>query len=253
MAVAREAWPDTPLDEPAFTGFLLERPGFLPIYGGDLALVQRCLRSEPAATVLFEREYLDPLRAIVGALDGSSAVVDDVLQELRLKLVGEGRLAQYGGRGALRGWLRRAALNTAAHLRAQPGREDSLERAPERVVHDPELDFIKERHRRDFNEAFVAALARLEPRERTLLRLNALAGASIDELGDMYRVHRATAARWVQRARERLVARLKDELAARLTLDPEEVLELMHLLRSQLDVSLRALLQGGSTPPAPPT
>lgn len=244
LALVREgdALPEGSAEEGAFERFLEARPGFVPAHAADLLLVSRCLQGDARALGTLERDFLRPLAPIVSAMEPAGAFVQDVLQELRLKLLGERRLAQYAGKGALQGWLRRAALNTAAHLRGHAPPADSLEAAPERVVADPELSFIKARYREAFGAAFRAALARLEPRERTVLRLHALAEVGIDELGQMYRVHRATAARWLQRARERVLALTREELGARLQLSDADAQELLQLLRSQLDVSLRRAL-----------
>jgi hypothetical protein len=52
-------------------------------------------------------------------------------------------------------------------------------------------------------------------------------------------VHRATVARWVQVARAKVVERTRETLIARLGLGAEELDELLSVLQSQLDVSLR--------------
>lgn len=50
--------------------------------------------------------------------------------------------------------------------------------------------------------AIEDAAAELAPRDRALLRLHLVERASIDDIAALYRVHRATVARWIQSARE---------------------------------------------------
>ena len=59
---------------------------------------------------------------------------------------------------------------------------------------------------------------------------------------DTGRVESSTVARWIARARERLLTLTREELTARLGLTPDELDSLLRLVRSQLDVSLRLLL-----------
>ncbi|MFP2905343.1 sigma factor-like helix-turn-helix DNA-binding protein, partial [Pyxidicoccus sp. 3LFB2] len=121
-----------------------------------------------------------------------------------------------------------------------------MEEAPaalaERLGADPELAFIRERHQEDFRGAFRSALGRLEPRERNLLRLHHVHGLSMDSVGATYQAPRSTVARWIARARERLLTLTAEELTKRLGLTPGELDSLLRLVRSQLDVSLRQLM-----------
>jgi RNA polymerase sigma-70 factor, ECF subfamily len=86
------------------------------------------------------------------------------------------------------------------------------------------------------------AAKQLEPGDRHLLRQHLVAGLSIDQLGAVLGIHRATAARRITRARERLAADTRAELARRLALAPEELDEVIGLVMSRLDVSLGQLL-----------
>ena len=243
MIIARDALQGFSFDEAAFADFLRARPDAQPVHGGELLLIFLCLAHDARALERFERDHFAPLQSVVAAIDSRSNFVADVLQELRTKLYAEGRLSQYRGRGPVSAWLRRAAVNTAAMLLRPSRREDPLDPLSDEVVDDAELSYLKQRYREPFRRAFIDALQSLSPRERTVLRLNSLSGVSIDELGVMYRVHRATAARWVQRAREQIIDQTRALLIARLALSTEEALELVALMRSQLDVSLTRYLR----------
>jgi len=61
---------------------------------------------------------------------------------------------------------------------------------------------------------------------------------SIDEIGAAFGVHRATAARWLNRARTALVAATHKRLAARLEIPVEQIDSVIRLVSSQLDASV---------------
>ena len=64
----------------------------------------------------------------------------------------------------------------------------------------------------------------------------------IDHIGKVYDVHRATAARWLTRARESLFEMTRSHLRAELGLDDDEFQSLVRLVRSRLDVSVCRIL-----------
>jgi RNA polymerase sigma-70 factor (ECF subfamily) len=59
-------------------------------------------------------------------------------------------------------------------------------------------------------------------------------------------VHRATVARWLASAREVVLERTMAQLGDDLRLDPAELVSLIRVVRSELDVSLQGLLASGS-------
>ena len=97
---------------------------------------------------------------------------------------------------------------------------------------------LKDRCRGDLRAAFAVALGELEPRERTLLRQHYLDGLGIDALAPLHRVHRATCARWIEAAREKILRRVKSHLRDALDLPPSDLDSAIVLVQSQLDLSL---------------
>lgn len=63
-------------------------------------------------------------------------------------------------------------------------------------------------------------------------------GLSLDQLARTEAVHRATAARRLQKVRAQVVSSVRRLLTARLKLSPSELESLVRLARSQLDLSL---------------
>ena len=111
------------------------------------------------------------------------------------------------------------------------------------TAHNPELDLIRARHKDSFKGAFQAALQALSPEDRTTLRLHFVEGLNIDQIGSIYRVHRATIARRIARSREALLEDVRRRLSDTLRLSPQEFDSLVGVIRSQFEVSLERLLE----------
>ena len=67
---------------------------------------------------------------------------------------------------------------------------------------DPEVEYMKRTYANEFKASFADALKQLGPREQTLLRYHHVDGLNIDEIGAIYRVHRVTAFRWIEKAKD---------------------------------------------------
>jgi RNA polymerase sigma-70 factor (ECF subfamily) len=150
-------------------------------------------------------------------------------------------ILDYGGRGALRSWLRVSVSRELVRLAKAQHRNEPLEEellANADPGDDPLLEELKVKYRAELAEAFRHALSELPPRDRTLLRYQLVEGLSIDEVGAIYRVHRATAARWLAKIRDELVARSRDLVAAALGVDTAEAASIVRMVQSQLDVSV---------------
>lgn len=250
---ARRAW--GPLDEDAFARHLASRATFVDdvdalvrLHAVDLALASACLRGEPRAIESLEREVRPVvLRALQRTrLDGGDR--DDVGAAIREELVfgRDGKpplLATYSGRGSLKGWAHAIASRLGVKRQRDLDRHvvtDDLEPLVP-VVTGPDVTLDRHRHRRLFDAAFTAAVRALETRERNLLRQHYLDGLGIDDLGAMYRVHRATAARWLIGARQAIFDRVKTLLAENLS--PAEVNELLIDPDSDFALSLSRIFE----------
>jgi RNA polymerase sigma-70 factor (ECF subfamily) len=211
----------------------------------DLYIACACAQGDSAAIRRFEERYFRELdilwpsfRECVGP--------DDARQLLRQKLfarsdTAEPKIARFSGRGDLRGWVRVVAARMLADL-ADKNR-------PERLVDDAffdklstgvdmELDRFKAQYGAAFKEAFRLAVETLTPRERSLLRHAYVRDASVVEIGAVYGVHGATAARWVANARQRLVHGLRKALSARLKITNAELESILRILESTVHVTL---------------
>lgn len=218
----------------------------------DLYLALACADGDPAALAAFEAGYGAAIERAIAAAGAPPTERADLAQVVRQRvLVGPGdgrppRIAGYSARGSLAAWVRVVATREAARLLSRAPREvgaadDELARliAPD----DPELDYFKQLYTDEFKRAFEAAVESLDGRDRLVLRQHTLDGLGIDQLAALHRVHRATAARWIETARDAVVARTLRELGRRLRLSRTELASVIRLIRSQLDVSLPRLLR----------
>jgi RNA polymerase sigma-70 factor (ECF subfamily) len=253
------AWPGVALAPAAFARHLAARlppagdllAGIAALRAADLYLACACAEGNAAAIAAFDRDFLAQVPSYVATVDPSPAFGDEVRQGLRERLLvpepGRApRIAEYAGRGALGGWLRVAAMRVALNLRRadRPGpQDDDVVAAAAAARLDPELDLLKARYKREFEEALRAAFASLTAEQRAILRLSLVEGLALEAIGALYRVHLSTISRRLARAREAVAAEAHRLLRERLRLTPSELASLEGLVRSQLDVSLGSLLR----------
>lgn len=247
---SREAFPDVVLPGDVFMRHLAERSKGQPgdLRAVDLYLACACLAGDRAALAALDARVIAKLDKAVAGVDPSPDFVDELRQRVRERLLvgSPPRLTEYAGQGSLLGWARTVAVRLALNLKRDLGREtpedDEVLAELPLTGRDVELDFVRAQHREDFTTAFREALAALEPRERNALRLSYVDRLSIDQIGAIYGAHRATAARWLAAAREKLVDGTRARLSERLKLTASEVDSLLGALQSNLEVSLNRFL-----------
>ena len=205
---------------------------FAALRGRDWAV--RSLRDEPLAIAIaaVRRRYRD----------------DSLLEECKQRvletiLVGDNAaLRRYAGQASLSWWLRVIALRTASRLSRDRG--PVAESLGDRVADgdDELLSALKSNYRALFRRSFADAAAGLSIHDRLLLKQHALDGVTIDEIAAARDVHRATAARWLAKIRQRLREDTCQRMAAELGLESAEAEEIIELVQSHLDASISRLL-----------
>ena len=253
---AREEVTGVDLDPLGFVAHVAERatfdargrPRLSSLHAGDLWIAYGCVMKHPAALVAFEERHAPEIKKAL-ARSFERGLAEDAELKLRERLLlveadEQSRLASYAGRGALGPWLRAAAVRTAIDLmrsrRELPSDPATLGEA---AAIDPLLASLKDRYRNEFRAAFSAAAAQLTDRERTLLRYRFVDDLSIDEIGVLYRVHRATVARWIAAVRESLFEATRGELMAQLSITDSDVDSVLRLIDSQLEISIEAVMR----------
>ena len=252
IADAQAAWPGLELGAEEFAAYLAERGGVEEeLCDVDLYLAAACAKGDKAAIAAFDARYMKHIGAAVAPMRLAPEMVDDVAQELRRKLlVRDGnelpRIADYSGRADLRTWIRTAAVRTAIDLvrkqRDTPMEDDVLAAAMPALDDDPALLHARQLYKAELKAAFADAITQLEPRERTLLKYHYVDGLSIDRIGAIYGVHRATAARWTSLARDQLGRIVHRTLRAKLAVSPTELASIARLVESHIDLSVRRIL-----------
>lgn len=221
------------------------------LHTDDLYLTSACLSGEEAALEALERLVRGTVPGAVARLRLEASTVREVEQLVRQRLLvapahGPPKLAEYGGRGALKQWLRAVALRVALnHLDARrPEASLDADGAPAVAAAgpDPELALLKKHAREEFKAALQETLSGLPPHERSLLRLYFLEGLTVEQIGRMEGTHKSTISRWLARTRARVLAEVQRRLGERLRLEPGEYDSLLGLLRSQLSLSLHRVL-----------
>src|SRR5262245_50999718 len=260
LAVARAAWPAVRFDEAQLAAFLAPRLSGVDLVAAlatapiaDLALAAACIAQEPTAHAAFDG-VLAEVDAAGASTRASRDQVQEVKQLLRVQLLvpRDGKpagIAGYQGKGPLRGWLRITATRELIRHKKKAERETPIadtEHALEDAIaggSDPLLEQLKAEYRAEFALALREAISDLTPEDRTLLRQQIVEGLSIDEVGAAYGVHRATAARWFNRARAALVSATHHRLAARLQVSLDEIESVIRLVQSKLEASMIRFLR----------
>jgi RNA polymerase sigma-70 factor (ECF subfamily) len=224
--------------------------GLTRIHVVDLALASYALAGNRAAQNELGGRTLARIPLFVARIDRSPSFADEVRQELSKKLLlpsedGPPKLVSYTGRGPLEAWVRVAALRVAQNMKRGKASQ-SMDEVGEHLAaptEDPELRLLKKRYSAEFTDAFRTVLVGLEPDERNVLRLHYIDGLSIDQVGQAYQVSRATAARWLASARQKIVEETMRRLRERLGQSAPNAQSLLSLVKSQLDVSLFKVLK----------
>jgi len=217
------------------------------LHSEDLTWAKGLAAGGRAELERYEQELVPMLEAQLRRRGYTPDVIAETQQTLRVRLfVGDGDgpgVARYEGRAALKSWVLIAALREAARLRQRSAREPTADdEALAGLAERSDLDAPdKARYRDVFKQAFRTALAALAPRERVLLRMHVLDHLTIDQIGVLQGVHRATAARWVERARDTLAREIRREFTRQLGTDPFEAEELLQWVQSRIELSLSVL------------
>jgi RNA polymerase sigma-70 factor (ECF subfamily) len=260
---ARSAWPFSSIDERGFVKYVLTivdrtlpaQDALRQLAIEDLFLAYACSLGDKKALKAFAKECDGELQAVANKLRISNSDFDDIRQGLWDKLfLASGdrpaKILEYRGTGQLRHWFRvlaaRSILNDLRkskrfeNLDIDPG-DSALWRTAPQI--DPELANIRQRYKEEFRFAFECAVKALEPEERNLLRGYYVGGMSTDQLARAFGIHKATAARHVAKAREKLLDHTRTQLKSKLGANSEDLDSVMRLFDGEMSISLSRLLK----------
>lgn len=250
---AAAAWPGVTVEPAALVAALAEKlasdepPPLSAAAAAEVALALACARGEPAAIAAFDRAYLAVVPQALAGMKLPAATVEDVRAAVRDKLLlpdGDRppRVLGYAGRGRLRGLVQVTATRTAIDRIRLEEREAELPAREPAAPTDVALSLIKAQYRAAFSAGFARAVEGASRRDRNLLRLHFLGGVTLEQLAQMYGVHRATVVRWIAAAREAVFAATREHVAGALNAPPDELDEMFELVQSRVELSVERLL-----------
>lgn len=258
LAAAQKQWPRVSVEADGFVAHAKKHfpdtDGYARALAGprgpDLVLAYACSQQDPHALAAFEAVYGPHVDAILASVVKSASARDETRQAFRKHLFlpvadGQLRIARYAGRGSLLAFVRAVALRVALSSMQSSRQPELSENLDARAALAPDLlaQYSSKLYAAECKLAFADALKGLPPRTRTLLRYHVVDQLSIDQIGAIYQVHRATAARWVQSAREEMIGATRKVLMAHLQVDRKGLESVLRLVGSELDVSAERLLR----------
>ena len=252
FAIGRAAWPSVRLEFERFSDHVQQRgvsPTDLAAQARDLYLAVACGCGDDAAARLLDKLFIQNVDVHLARTGVPPAWRSEVHQKVRLKLLSGGHpgITRYRGQAPLAAFVRVTAVRvgvdvaTAAAAMSRRPDEDVLNLLISMDAN-PEVETARALYRERFRSAVEETLTGLSKRERSLLRLHFLDNLSIDAMAAIYRVHRATVARWLVAIRNRALADLRSRLSLNLGGTPSELRSLIKLLRDDIDVSARRIL-----------
>jgi RNA polymerase sigma-70 factor, ECF subfamily len=246
-------WPAIALDLALFVEHcerVLEAGSGLPLEPADLYLCCACAQGEPEALRAFQAECRSAAELAVRRIDSSPDFVRETLQDVWSKLLlgADAKVRAYSGRGPLQAWVRvaatRAALDSRRRSKRNAGRQVELTERLAAADVNLEATLLKAKFGRSFQDALRRSVAALSRQERNVLRMHVVGQCSIDEIGRAYNVHRATAARWIERSRTKIY----DEVLAALCVQHQLTDSEFHSLATLMGEELQLSLSFGSAP-----
>lgn len=262
---AQRAWPGVVVDSDLFWAFLAQRvppdrdllQTLEALKSADLYLACACLEGNDKGSRAFEEAYFPVLNRALAGICGRTGQVDDVKQSVYQKVFsGEGgrppAIHKYDGVGDLRAWVRVTAVRMALNLKRDTKRERPL--SPDILVTlpkggpGPEEDYLKRVYSDAFKKAFQRALTGLDHKQRNLLRYYYIDGLTVEQIGGIYRVHKATISRRLGEIRELLLTETRNSLIRELDVGRTEFDSIMRLIQSRMDVSIVRFLKPEDEP-----
>lgn len=249
-ACGRDAWPGIELDFATFSTLAASRIGDAALdelRAAELYLAIACSVGIDHAIIAFDEHYLSRLPALLTRAGWDAATATEIVQATRVRfLVGDTgcapKIAEYDGRGSLATWLRVLALRGAMAAARTRRREVAVDDLVLVTESSPELDLLRSRFGAELELAFRGTFEALGPRDRNLLRYHVIERLGIDRIAALHGIHRATAARWIARARDALIEGVRRALQTHLQVDAAELDSLFQRVRSKLELSLQWFL-----------
>jgi RNA polymerase sigma-70 factor (ECF subfamily) len=253
-AAGRAAWPELAIADDTIADRLAARLRDDPeakldgLHDADLYLAFGLAAADPTALRIFETTLVPQIDVALRRLRLAGGTADEVKQALRFELLAndDKKIVDYAGRGELAAWIRVSATRKALKLMRKADREETLDEIlldhwPS-TTPGPEGKHLRATYTTELKTAIKAAFGALEVRQRNLLRQHIIDELTIDDLARLYRVHRATCARWLADARADLGRHTRKRLVAALGVANNEVDSMLRYLDSDIELSISRIL-----------
>jgi len=255
-ASAVAAHPKVALPLDAFLPYLAERAigdteihALASLRAPDLYLACGCLRGDDVATRTLDALLTEACRQVLFKQRASGDTVEEVSQVVRERLlVGSAQkppaLQSYAGRGSLKAWIRAIAVRT--HLNAIRGEKEIPEEDDQvfdRLTDhkDPEIAHMRALYKDTFKSAFYRAIDTLDAKDKNLLKFFYIDGLNLEDVAQLKGISRATAHRWLARARAKVADATQRALQEALGGSDASLGSVRRLVLSDLDITLRKL------------
>jgi RNA polymerase sigma-70 factor (ECF subfamily) len=221
------------------------------LHAEDLYLVCAALGRDSSAIASLRQAHDGVVRGYLRRVEATTAHREEIERSVwDLLLMGDiatsPKLASYSGKGQLAGFIGISAQRTAlTGFRRSAAQKRALARARDEAIvacGDPEMAIIKERYRGRFEESVRDAVGVLDDRERMIMRMLIVDGHTLDRIAEVYGVNQSSVSRWLAKARLKVLAEARRLLRERLNVAESEFESLLHLVISQVDLSVSQVL-----------
>ncbi|HYK91601.1 MAG TPA: RNA polymerase sigma factor [Acidobacteriota bacterium] len=226
---------------------------FAQLHQEDLFLALACARGDRIAWEYFADDYLPMIQRWALHACRSLNEGEDLAQEVVTRLMADkNKLAGYNGRASLSGWLRVAISNAAIDRFRRTKRNiplDEVEESQDGVGSitkqgtQPVEDGGDARWGPVLSKVLAEEIRRLPPRDRLVLGLYYLQAVPLKAIARQFKVHEATASRWLDGLRKGIRRRIEKELRGRHGLSPREIQSLWHWISEEEQFSIQEALQ----------
>ncbi|MBN2433231.1 MAG: sigma-70 family RNA polymerase sigma factor [Acidobacteria bacterium] len=200
----------------------------------DVALCQACARGDPSAWEEFYRRYRPFLLRVALKISRNAASAEELVSQIIVLLMEKNKLAQYGGRGSLPGWLRAVVVHyfLDEQRRARRFAMDSLSAEQVNRMSAPATESDCRRH---FSPPLLADCARylyrhlrrLPADKAGFMNMYYFQQMTLAESAAALGIHESTASRWNARVTRKLQRDLVQFMRRQHGWSPSEVYDFL--------------------------
>jgi RNA polymerase sigma-70 factor, ECF subfamily len=258
FADGERRWPGIRIDFESFcrhcySALGSDPPPLVQAHGADLYLCCACVARNPTAILAFQAETSGMARAAISHIRRNPEFVEEALQHLydKLLLSSNPKVAAYAARGPLKAWTRviaaRLAIDESRARRLAWGRRVDLSEELNAEGPAPDSNLTRAEYAEAFQRALECAVRGLSAQNRNLLRMQVVGKCTIDQIGRIHGVHRATAARWLERVRLQVLDSMRQQLCReQKRMTESEFMSIARSMGSVLELSLSVDSSQGS-------